>query len=124
MIKKSSALFLSVLALLPLAANTAEAGRRNVATQKPSVSSNVTKFKWSLFDFTYWAKGASSWQSAGNVVRTEPVAVPAQPAAAAPALAVAAAPPVAQGPPGGPRRIKGANPVVLLLVPKPVFSNP
>ena len=119
MIHRSSILFLAVMAVLPLAATTAQAGRRNLAVQKPPVSKVLIPTKWAFFDFSSWGKVislpaplslTSEEQTVSAVVEGSPPVVAAQ---------------LAQAPlAGAPRRPKGANPIVILLIPKPVASNP
>ncbi|HEX2746853.1 MAG TPA: hypothetical protein VHM91_02550 [Verrucomicrobiales bacterium] len=107
------------MALLPLAATPAQAGRRNLAAQKPPVSKVAIPAKWAFFDFNALLK----------VVSPAPVSVASEEKTVS-VVVVENSPPVvadqlAQAPlAAAPRRPKGANPIVILLVPKPVASNP
>ena len=71
MTAKSSAIFLSALALLPLAATTAKAGRRTLATQKPAATEVTPSDKKGLFDLrkSRNATSRAEWQKFATFCR-------------------------------------------------------
>jgi len=129
MTRKSSALILSVLAMLPLLATTAEAGRRDLATRKSTLAPLSPSVKQSLFDFSYWSRAVNTQITAARMAKVLPKAkiVTPSPSGGTPQVAPPAADQavaaIAAAPGDPPRRIKDGNPVVILLNPKAVISS-
>jgi hypothetical protein len=107
---------LAAVALLPMTVSTAQAGRRNLAAAEKTAAPAV---KLDLSNFAGWMRSAMSQIHRGFSSSEGPASVVA---------AVENSPPpagaVAQGQlSAAPRRTRGANLIVVLLVSKPVVSN-
>src|SRR5688572_1728836 len=111
--KKRSVLLLIIVALLPMTANNAQAGRRNIAAMQKKAAPAANHV---LVNSGSWLRTVITQIRRSIGTRQQQPSVEGLPSGGDAFLAQAQ---VA----ASPRRPRGANPIVILLTPKPVISS-